>query len=65
LIFFFTVCIGAAMKNLIWPLMDKVVIKGEFAKFPDGGSHLDQGTIIGQQKQLQIDIKNSLYQKIR
>ena len=42
---------------------DKVAIEAALAAFPQSGSHLQQGTIVGQSKALQIEIKNSDYKK--
>lgn len=42
---------------------DKVTIRSGFSPFPTGGSHLDQTTIIGEKKKLELKIANSNYQK--
>jgi hypothetical protein len=42
---------------------DKVSIDASFAGFSDEGSHLEQGTITGESKKLQIQITNSDYKK--
>jgi len=43
---------------------DAVTISAQFAKLPDGTSHLDSATVNGEKKHLTIQIQNTNYQKM-